>query len=163
MESIEVINHMLAYGAWANGAMVEAVRPLVARWEEPLEIGPGSLHKIIQHTLIGEEIWLQRWQGNGEVPWQGQVETTVEGFRARFETIAAARSSFVKSLTATDLVRVQPYRDSKGIMFQAPVADMLLQGVLHSHHHRAQAANAIRRLGGATLELDYMYHVRMPV
>jgi uncharacterized damage-inducible protein DinB len=44
-------------------------------------------------------------------------------------------------------------RDS---MFTATLQQMLTQSVLHSHHHRAQIVNAIRRVGGTVAEVDYM-------
>jgi uncharacterized protein YciI len=57
---------------------------------------------------------------------------------------------------------VQVYRDSKGSLFQATLGDMLMQGVMHTKHHQAQAVNALKRLGAAWPELDYMYRVRKP-
>jgi uncharacterized damage-inducible protein DinB len=39
---------------------------------------------------------------------------------------------------------------------------MIEQYILHSHHHRAQAINAIKRAGGPVVEADYMYVVRQP-
>jgi uncharacterized damage-inducible protein DinB len=58
---------------------------------------------------------------------------------------------------------VQEYRDSRGSKFRATLADMITQGLVHSIHHRAQATNAIRRLGRNAPEMDYMVHIRQPV
>jgi uncharacterized damage-inducible protein DinB len=69
----------------------------------------------------------------------------------------------VNGLTEKELGQMIAYRDSKGSLFAATLSDMLLQGILHSVHHRAQAVNMVRRLGGAALEMDYMTFVRRPV
>jgi len=39
---------------------------------------------------------------------------------------------------------------------------MLVQGVMHSKHHQAQAANILRRLDAKWPELDYMMRIRKP-
>ena len=54
-------------------------------------------------------------------------------------------------------------RSPKGSLFSATLGVMLLQGVLHSKHHQAQGVNALKRLGAAWPELDYMYRVRKAV
>ena len=40
--------------------------------------------------------------------------------------------------------------------------DMILQGLVHSIHHRAQAVNMLRQLGLGPPEVDYMTSVRLP-
>lgn len=59
----------------------------------------------------------------------------------------------------SDLARVVPYRDSKGALYKASLGDMLLQGCVHSQHHRAQAINMLRHVGAAPIKpgLDYIF------
>ena len=58
---------------------------------------------------------------------------------------------------------VQRYRDSKGSLYQTTLQNMLLEMIVHATHHRAQAINALRRVGAAVPEVDYMQQVREPV
>jgi uncharacterized damage-inducible protein DinB len=79
------------------------------------------------------------------------------------ELIWPERDAFLASLDPGRLDAEQPYRDSRGTLFRATLRRMLLQGIVHSIHHRAQAVNAIRRLGGAAPEVDFIMSVRQPV
>ena len=54
------------------------------------------------------------------------------------------------------------YLDSVAGYFNATLADMILQVLLHSIHHRAQAVNMLRQLGLGPPEVDYMTSVRLP-
>ena len=80
----------------------------------------------------------------------------------QLENVWRERDQFLSGVTPSQLAAEQIYRDSKGSLFRASLEQMLIQGVLHSHHHRAQVCNGIRRVGGNPPELDYMYSVRKP-
>ena len=82
--------------------------------------------------------------------------------RNEFDSTWKERDAFLATLSNEDLTRNQSYRDSKGGLFSASLGDMILQGCIHSIHHRAQAVNMIRRVGGAGLEMDYMTWIRKP-
>jgi len=116
------------------------------------------------HIWAGEHVWLQRWQSRTETPWPPEDEKwAVAQIAERFEEVYAARAAFIATIKPEALVREVVYRDSKGGLFTATLSDMLMQGVVHSIHHRAQAVNMIRRAAGVTVDLDYMYWVRKPV
>ena len=157
---------LLDYSQWANAALVEAAGECSdAELDRPLEIGPGSgtLRRILSHTCTAEEIWLRRWRQEPSVPWPNEAApVSLDDLAHRFAAVASARREFVTALSPADLAREQTYRDSKGSHFRATLSDMLLQGLVHSIHHRAQAANALRRLDHPGPDLDFMYHVRQP-
>lgn len=166
MTDLDLLRHLFAYGDWANDQLVGAGAPLSAdQLDRPFDIGPGSLRRTLLHILIGEEVWLARWQGEVERKWGGEREPVEPAtIAARFTSLRAPRTAFLSGLRASDLDRVQTYRDSKGSLFTATLRDMLIQGHMHGTHHRAQAVNILRRLGLGTPppELDYMMHVRTP-
>lgn len=162
--SIETLIPLWWYSDWANAAIVAAAAELP---DEPLdrnlEIGPGTLRRIIRHIGDGELVWLSRWKGNVETPWPSQTgRPTVAELGERFVRVAAERDEFIAGVTPEQLQRVQSYRDSRGSLFRATLGDMLLQGIVHSIHHRAQAVNALRRVGGKVVEVDYMMRIREP-
>lgn len=158
-----LLNTLFSYGDWANDALLDAAakldEPLL---DQPFDIGPGSARKILDHIETGESVWLNRWRGHTHTPWSSQPVATLPELRARFHATRAARVEFLATLDPARLDAQQTYRDSRGSMFRATLADMLLQGFVHSAHHRAQAVNVLRRLGAGIVELDYMMHVRQP-
>lgn len=128
------------------------------------DMSRGTLRRTLMHLLAGEAVWLKRWQGERETPWPDEDErASVESIRERFRAVFLERDAFLSNLTEDELGQVVAYRDSKGSLFSATLSDMLLQGILHSVHHRAQATNMLRRLGAESLEMDYMTFVRRPV
>jgi uncharacterized damage-inducible protein DinB len=132
--------------------------------DQPLDIGVGSLRKILQHILNGELTWLKRMQGEIECKWPGEKHPLpLLEVRERLEEVFQAREEFLRQLDPGKLDRMQDYRDSRGSLYRATLRDMLLQGIVHSIHHRAQVVNAIRRLGGSPPEVDYMVARRQGV
>lgn len=158
------LRSLFEYSDWANARVVEAAERVPDdALDRPLDLGPGSLRRILIHTYNGEHVWLQRWKGVQETKWPSESEAVpVLEIARRFTANSAARAAFFEKLAAADLERGQQYRDSKGSVFAATLGDMILQGHVHSVHHRAQAVNALRRLGGPIVELDYMMRVRRP-
>lgn len=159
---------LFSYSDWANATVAESASVLSdAQLDVPLDIGPqpGSLRRILRHIVVAETVWLNRWQGKVETPWMNEtgVRMTVGEVAASFERLSVDREMFFDELDERRLVEIKNYRDSKGTLFMATLRDMLLQGIVHSAHHRAQAVNAIRRVGGQAPEIDLMHHVRIPV
>lgn len=156
---------LFAYSDWANSALIEAAATLTdAQLDQGLEIGPrpGSLRRILNHILAGEAVWLSRWQGNVENAWPNELlRTPVAEIGRHLETVAMNREVFFSTLGELHLREMRTYRDSKGTLYKALLRDMLLQGLVHSTHHRSQAVNAIRQVGGQPPELDFMYHARV--
>lgn len=161
------LRRMFDYSDWANAAVVEAAGLLSDEvLDREIDIGPkpGSLRRILLHTLAGETVWLSRWKGNVENAWPNErLNAPVKEIAAAFEKVVEDREVFFSTLSELQLTAAQTYRDSKGSLFKATLRDMLIQGLVHSVHHRAQAVNALRRLGGKPPEVDYMGHIREPV
>lgn len=164
MINLGTLHTLFEYNDWSNARLLEAALPLSDELlDRPLEIGPGTLRKILIHTYNGEYVWLRRWRGDAETPWPSESEPTpIATLQAAFLANARDRNSSLARLFESDLARIQPYRDSKGSPFRAALGEMLMQSILHSKHHQAQACNAIRRLGAAWPELDYMMRIRTP-
>lgn len=166
MSTLSMIRRLFEYSDHANGLVLSAAAGLTdEQLDRGLEIGPGagSLRRILTHTWAGEDMWLRRWRGEHEAKWPNESEKlSVQELHSRFGTTKREREKFILTVSEEAMMRVQPYRDSRGSAFKATLADMLLQGIVHSIHHRAQATNAIRRLGGSAPEMDYMMRIREP-
>lgn len=163
--TLDGVRTFLRYSDAANRMVLEAGLPLSdAQLDQPFDMGRGSLRKTLLHILAGETTWLARWKGNIETPWPSESEPTpVSSMQATFSATWTERDAYIDSLAEPDLEKIQPYRDSKGDLFEATLGDMLLQGCIHSTHHRAQAVNMLRRLDAGLVEMDYMNWVRRPV
>ncbi len=164
MSAPETVVRLLSHCDWANEQLILAANPLSAEpLDRPFDMGMGSLRRTLLHIFVGECVWLQRWMGRDETKWHDETEkVSPADVGTRLHKNAAEREAFLKSVGPADLERVVQYRDSKGRLFKAPLHDMMIQMILHSAHHRAQAVNMLRRVGANAPELDYMYHVRIP-
>lgn len=164
MSPLDPFRELFRYGDAMNDQLFNVAETLdVAMLDQKLDIGLGSVRAILRHIAAGEETWLRRWQKDVESPWvESSLPSDLVQVHARLVAVRPTRDAFLDSLTPASLFAEQIYRDSKGSMFKATLQEMLIQGVLHSHHHRAQVVNAIRRVGGPTIEVDYMYSVRKP-
>lgn len=164
MIDLSTIRTLLEYTDWSNMRLLDASLPLSdEHLDRSLEIGPGTLRKILIHTYNGEYVWLRRWRGEIETKWPSESEPTpVAALIAAHATNNRERDAYLARVFDADLAKVQPYRDSKGNLFHVPLGEMFMQGVMHSKHHQAQACNALRRLGAQWPELDYMMRIRKP-
>lgn len=165
MTELGLFQRMLGYGDWANDQLLSAARSQSdAALDRVFDIGRGTLRKTLLHIQIGEEVWLSRWSDVTETKWGNESETTpISEIAARFNRVRTQRDAFFAGLIPERLDREQPYRDSRGSLFQATLREMIIQGIWHSTHHRAQGVNILRRLGAAAPELDFMMSVRKAV
>lgn len=164
MIELGTIRRILEYSDWSNEQVLTAAARLGdAQLDQAFDMGPGSLRKTLIHIYNGEAVWLERWKQR-EPRWPSESEpTSVSSLADQFAALYRDRDAFLGTLPSGQLAREQVYRDSKGSRFAATLGDMLMQGCNHSIHHRAQAVNMIRRLGGGLVELDYMMRIRKPV
>lgn len=162
---LPTIRTLLDYTDWSNTRLLEcAANVSDDHLDQDLQIGPGTLRRILIHTYNGELVWLKRWRNEPSIPWPSESDKTpVAELATRFHDNARERNAYLDTLNPAQLPVVQAYRDSKGNPFKAPLGDMLMQAVMHSKHHQAQACNALKRLGAPWPELDYMIRLRQPV
>jgi uncharacterized damage-inducible protein DinB len=163
MIDLDTVRVLLEYTDWSNRQLLECAAGVDdAALDRDLQIGPGSLRRILLHIYNGEHAWLRRWKGEAETKWPSEGEKVgVPELASRFAHNAEARDAWLRTVSPSDVGLAQTYRDSKGSLFRASLGDMLVQGVVHSKHHQAQAVNALKRLGAKWPELDYMYRVRV--
>lgn len=163
MSDLASIAELIRYGDAANALVMSSVMPLAnEQLDRTLDLGMGTPRKICQHLLAGEVTWLARISGQADAKWPAKpIPSSAQDMAVMFEEVAQQRRNFLGSVRDDDLGRVQKYRDSKGSVFQATLRQMLLQMIVHATHHRAQAVNAVRRVGGVAREVDYMAQVRV--
>lgn len=164
MTALDSLTLQLAYSDEMNRQLLTTAGTLDdAKLDQAFDMGLGTLRKTLAHIYVGEMVWLERWKGHRDTPWPPYETTQAPAeLLASCEVTWKDRSAFFASLKDASLETSQVYRDSKGSLFRATLHEMILQGVTHSTHHRAQAVNMIRRLGGPIVDVDFMYWRRQP-
>ena len=162
MIDLGTVRTLMDYTDWSNRRLLECASAMSDELlDRDMQIGPGTMRRTMRHIYAGEYVWLRRWRSEVETKWIDEgVKLSVAQLGAEFEANIREREAFLARLFESDLARVQPYRDSKGNLFKASLGDMLMQGVMHSKHHQAQACNILKRLGVTWPELDYMMRIR---
>ena len=159
MDALSSIRALLAYSDEMTRRLLTAAEPLSdERLDRAFEMGMSTLRKTLAHILVGEQMWLERQRGNGEAKWPSyESRKRPAEMREEFDSLWPRRDAFLATLDAGKLAAEQPYRDSSGTAYAATLHDMLLESIVHSAHHRAQAVHMLKRVGGDFVELDYMY------
>jgi len=131
------------YNRWCNERLYDAAAK-VADADYRADRGAffKSLHGTLNHLLLGDVIWMQRFTGEGMLP-----KTLDEILHDDFATLRAARramddriSRYVGALSEADLARPIRYRtfvnpvDIEQVL--APALDHFFN---HQTHHRGQA------------------------
>lgn len=159
MNAIESLRLQLSYGDEMNRRIMTGANWLdSAKLDEAFDMGLGTLRKTLAHIYVGEKVWLERWKGHRDTPWPSyETALTSAEILSECEMVWGDRDRFLMRLDEARLDTQQTYRDSKGSLFRATLHEMMLQGINHSIHHRAQAVNMLRRVGGPIVEVDFMY------
>jgi len=161
---IEHFRLMARYNSWANRRLLDASSALSedALWADR-GVFFGSFLGTLNHLLVGDILWLKRFQG--EPPPQGMALDSI--LHADFATFRAAREAmdqewlaFTGSLDPGRLNGSLVYRTSKGVPAESPFAATLFHVFNHQTHHRGQAHAVLTGLGAVGPELDLIYFVR---
>jgi uncharacterized damage-inducible protein DinB len=161
MGQVATLLELSCYCRWANEQILSRAAALpAARLAQSFDMGVASLDRTMQHVHHGESTWLERCRGNNEARWPSfEAAPDPAGLAERLRSTAAEREGYLRSLDESALQVVLTYRDSRGCHFQASRFDMVLQQLVHSAHHRAQALNMLRQLGAELPDpgLDYIF------
>ena len=162
MTGINPIRTLFDYSDRANDQIIEASEALNDdQLDRRFKMGRGTLRKTLKHILAGEHVWLLRWNGQADAPWlDEEVATPVTGIARDLRQTSKERSKFLDTINEGDASPPMSYLDTVSGYFTASLGDMILQGLVHSIHHRAQAVNMLRQLGVEPPEVDYMMSVR---
>jgi len=162
---IETFRMFAAYNHWANGLVYgEAAKLSKQEFEQPTGAVFGSLKGTLNHILVGDRIWMNRFTGNGPKP--ARLDETL--FDAFAELAAARRAEderiigWINGLNEEDIAGTFTYMPVTKP--SDPVTQRLAPAVSHffNHqtHHRGQAHVILTTLGRASLALDLIYFQR---
>ena len=131
------------YNAWCNERLYDAAARL-SDAERRADRGAffKSLHGTLNHLLVGDRIWMQRFTGQGELP-KSLDAILFEDFaalRAARRSEDARISRYIESLSDADFARKIRYRTlSNPADIEQVLAPALDHFFNHQTHHRGQA------------------------
>jgi uncharacterized damage-inducible protein DinB len=147
------------YNFWANRRVWQQIMALdESLFDQSFSGDRPSLREQCVHVL-SVEYWWPHFLQTGIVEFL-DVEPlqTREDVRVAWDAVEAKVRAYLTTVTPTDLactVRPTFWRDPWSVQ----AWQGLMQVLNHSTDHRAQLLDAIRELGGATVEQDYLTYL----
>jgi uncharacterized damage-inducible protein DinB len=153
------------YNAWANDRLYETAARLSG---EQYRADRGaffrSVHGTLNHLLVTDRIWMQRFTGEGDAP--NRLDAIL--FEA-FDELRVARAAedrrilrFVEGLDDRRIEGTIKYRRvSSPEEFEQALAPALAHWFNHQTHHRGQVHALLTGLLGQAPELDLLYFQRL--
>jgi uncharacterized damage-inducible protein DinB len=140
------------YNAWANERLYDAAAKLSdADYRADRGAFFKSVHGTLNHVLVGDRIWMQRFTGTGAAPKQLDVILFDD-----FKELRAARraederiSRYCAGLGPEQLARDFSYRTIvNATTITQPLAPALDHFFNHQTHHRGQVHALLTAVGG---------------
>jgi len=153
------------YNAWANSRLYETAARLSS---EQYRADRGaffkSVHGTLNHLLVTDRIWMQRFTGEGDVPnrLDAILFETFGELRAAREAEDRRILGFVEGLDDRRIEGTIKYRRvSSPEAFEQALAPALAHWFNHQTHHRGQVHALLTGLLGQAPELDLLYFQRL--
>jgi uncharacterized damage-inducible protein DinB len=145
---LETIRKFFEYNAWATPRVIASIESLTGDNRDAL--------RPLAHMLTAEKVWLMRLNGEDTQSINLAPEFSLEECRELEAENSDGFARYFTRLSEEVLHSVLTYKNSKGAEFQTPVLDVLTHVAFHGAYHRGQVASAVRRLGGAPQNTDYI-------
>jgi uncharacterized damage-inducible protein DinB len=154
------------YNAWCNERLYDAAATVDnADYRADRGAFFKSLHGTLNHLLVGDRIWMQRFTGQGEVPksLDAILYDDFAELRAARRAEDAKISRYIESLKDADLAGSIRYRTFvRPETIEQPLAPALDHFFNHQTHHRGQAHALLSSMIGndATPSFDLIIYQR---
>ena len=153
--------HLANYNAWANQKLYTACAGLggdACLKERPSFF--GSIHNTLNHILVGDMIWMDRFLGETTAPDSlGTVLfETGEGLQKARVEMDEKIIDFTISLTDQRLAETLKYTDIAGVPHDPPLSLALGHFFNHQTHHRGQVHGMLSDEMNDPPALDLMYY-----
>ena len=143
-ETNPILNHfkaMATYNQRSNDILYGACADLAdADRRKPRPVFFGSIHATLNHILLGDRIWMARFEG-GSAPstnLDAILFDDFEALRGARRDMDARISNFVEELTLAWLEGTFEYKNNSGKDCADPAAVLLAHFFNHQTHHRGQ-------------------------
>ncbi|MEM6902764.1 MAG: DinB family protein [Pseudomonadota bacterium] len=157
------IQRMAAYSRWANEKLITAVAPLSdQQFRQDMGHFFGSLHHTMNHLIVGDRIWLARFQSE-EVPDYTLDQILYED---RDALIHARRVQDERTIqhahqqTKQTLAETIEYKTVAGDTCRHPLGAIMQGSFNHGTHHRGQMHSMLNQLGAEPPPMDLIFFMR---
>ncbi len=155
---------MAAYNAWANTRLYDAAAALTdADYRADRGAFFKSVHGTLNHLLVADRVWMQRFTGTGEAPdrLDAILFDALPALRAARQAEDARIAAYVAGLDDAALAGTIAYRR---VSTPEPMVQTLWPALAHvfNHqtHHRGQVHALLTALTGRAPELDLLFYQR---
>ena len=144
MPASDPLEILLAHDQWATRQLLDACSKLSdEQFHRRFDMGPGSLHDTVTHTLAAMRAWADMLAGREQRPrLEGTQRTTAE-LTTLLDEISADLAASAKALPLNETIS----RTREGKTYQFTRGAVLTHVATHAMHHRAQCLNMLRQLG----------------
>jgi len=153
------------YNAWANGRLYAAAARLsVEQYRADRGAFFKSVHGTLNHLLVTDRIWMQRFTGTGDAPnrLDAILFETFDELRAAREAEDRRIVDFIDGLDDARIAGTIKYRRvSSPEQFEQQLTFALAHWFNHQTHHRGQVHALLTGLVGEAPELDLLFFQRM--
>ena len=153
------------YNAWANARLYDAAARLT---DEQYRADRGaffkSVHGTLNHLLVTDRIWMQRFTGEGDAPnrLDAILFETFDELRAARQAEDRRIVAYVDGLDDISVAGTIKYRRvSTPEQFEQELAPALAHWFNHQTHHRGQVHALLTGLVGQAPELDLLFYQRL--
>ena len=157
----EVIRSLYDYSAWANQRILETAGNLSE--DQFLEkVGPshGSLRNTFVHTMSGQWIWLERWQGTSPPAMMNGADfSDLASIRTRWKEIESETHLYLDRLQPDQLDKVLSYTTTEGTPSAFPLWQLIMHQANHQTQHRSEAAVILTNFGHSPGDLDLVVYL----
>lgn len=155
---------LAAYNGWANKRLYDAAAELTdTQYRADRGAFFKSVHGTLNHLLVTDRIWMQRFTGEGDAPdrLDAILHEDLPGLRAAREAEDTRILGWVKGLSGAALAGTISYRRvSTPEVFTQPLAPALQHLFNHQTHHRGQAHALLTGLVGEAPSMDLLLFQR---
>ena len=151
------------YNQWANQRLYAACARLPeAEYAKPRQCFFGSIHNTLNHLLVGDRIWLGRFEGKdaGIKALDQILYDDFAALRAAREAEDARIIEITDRLADGALGAMLAYRNMKGEPYETRLDWVLAHFFNHQTHHRGQVHDMLSQTTVAPPPLDLIFYLR---
>jgi uncharacterized damage-inducible protein DinB len=148
MTDVAAIQFLWDYMIHADEQILAALRTVPDqgfRLEQNISL--GSLEKLVDHVIAGQEAWLSRFQ-QLDLPYPPFVSAPLDQVTERWAQTHGRLRSFAAAQTTESLQKIIRARTRLGAAFELPIWAGMLHLADHSTYHRGQLNSMIKLAGG---------------
>lgn len=147
--TLQEVKLLLAYNAWANNRVFEAVETVSADdFLRDLKTGHRDIHGTLTHMVAAEKIWLSRMMGTPEKDMVAPADVpALADVKALWEKTGYAMAKFLGGLSDKKLQDMFTMTVASGRTYTHRIWHGFQHVVDHSSYHRGQIAVLMRQLG----------------